>query len=518
MDRDEARAKAKDSLEFYGRHFLKILDKAGELRPLELNSAQRIVHDRIEDMLARKGYVRVYVVKGRQQGISTYVQARFRHKMKHRPGVKCYTIAHEIASTQNLLKMAKRYQQHEPDWAKPVLGASNANELWLSRIDSRLEIVTAGTGNVGRSGTAQLLHGSEAAYWPDPESTWAALGQVVPSGDAMAGTEVIIETTGNGPNDFATRVRLALDGSTDYEVIFVPWFMQSEYRIEPPAGFTLSDEKDDETQQSEVEVAEAYGLRLDQMAWRRSKINTDFKGSVVRFMREYPGTIEEAFTASGESSFFRPLLVSRCQKTDLPGTGRMMVGCDPAISDDGDRCGVTVRQGRRTHMIKGYQGKTGPQIAAMLANLIRKYRDTPHGVRVFLDVGGLGVVIYQILVDAGLGDWVQPVNFGSSAVDEEQFTNLKAELYWNAREYLKMGATLPKDPIILTEFVSTRSEEDVQNRIKIESKKSVKKRYGRSPDLLESFVLTFDQPTKGHEAPFKPIDDGSRTVESYFRE
>jgi len=514
MDRAEVLARAAADFEFYAKHFLKISDKRGELAPLELNSAQRIVHERAEDMLRRKGYVRLMVVKGRQQGISTYAQARFRWKMKHRMGLKCYTIAHELKSTQNLFKIAKRYQENEPAWARPEVGASNANELWLSRLDSRLEVVTAGTGNVGRSGTAQLLHLSEAAYFPDPTATWAALGQVVPSGDLREGTEVLVETTGNGPNDFAERTRMALAGSSEYEVVFVPWFMQTEYRQDPPPDFQLSEDVDEASGISELSVAQTYGLRPDQMAWRRSKILTDFKGSVVAFMREYPANIEEAFITGGATSFFPAMLVSKCQKTPMPATGRILIGCDPAVSDDGDRCGVTVRQGRRTLLMRGYKGKTGPQIAAMLRSLVDKYRD--KGVRVFLDVGGLGVVIYQILCDAGYEDWVQPVNFGATAENDEMFANCKAELYFRSREYLQMGASLPEEGIVLSEFVSTGSDEDPHGRIRIESKKSVKKRYGMSPDLLESFVLTFAFPTAAAPKRETPINDGSMTADRYW--
>lgn len=690
MDQAKAEefAKAADDLEYYGKHFLVIADKRGHQVPLEFNSAQRIVHERAEEMLKRKGYVRLIVVKGRQQGLclapetrvltadmrwvridqlslgdrlvacdefslgrhdhrkmrtasveaiwrsrraslritlddgrsvicsgehrwlyrnsntttrwlpasrmriggfmrsvtdapwgesglddawfggmidgegapwyegkrlphdgwhrivsieqlggrdlvdiqtstgtfiaeglvshnSTYVQARFRHRMKHRAGSKTYTVAHELKSTQNLFKMAKRYQEGEPDWSRPALGASNANELWLSKLDSRLEIVTAGTGDAGRSGTAQFLHGSEAAYWPDPESTWAALGQVIPSGDLMAGTEVIIESTGNGPNDFAERARMAQKGEGDFELVFVPWFMQAEYRQEPHPGFELSEDEDPDTGVSEKQVAETFGLRLDQMAWRRSKINTDFKGSVTRFMREYPAHIEEAFVTGGSASFYPAMLVARAQRTELPATGRILIGADPAVSDEGDRFGLCVRQGRRVHMLKGYRGKTGPQIAAILRNLIDKYKG--NGVLVMLDVGGLGIVIYQMLCDWGLDDYVQAVNFGSAAIDDETFANRKAELYYKGREFLKLGGHLPPAGEIMTEFVSTRSDEDVMGRIRIESKKAVKKRVGFSPDLLEAYVLTFDDPAIAVKKRDKPIQDGAMTADQYWQ-
>lgn len=514
--RSEILLRAKQEFPFYAEHFLRIRDKRGEIVPLRLNSAQRIVHEKIEDQLRRKGRVRVIVVKARQQGISTYFQARIRWLMKHRPGIKVYTIAHEQASTNNLFEMAKMFHEAEPEWARPKLGASNEKELYLAELRSKLEIATAGTKNTGRSGTAMVLHASEAAYWQDPDANWAAIGQVVPTGQGVdEGSEIYVESTGNGPNDFARRVMMALAGQGDYEVVFVPWYMQEEYRIAPPAGFRLREEKGEDEDASEAEIAATYGLSDAQMAWRRLKIETDFKGDARRFAREYPSNLQEAFSNPSKKSFIPATLVMRAQRTELPATGRIVIGCDPAVSDDGDSCGVVIRQGRKVHLGRLFKGKTGPQIASLLIKLIEKYRENPNGVRVFIDVGGLGIVIYQIVVEAGYGDWIEPVNFSSAAIDDTRFANRRAELYSEVKEYLRLGASLPADPIWLADLTATGSEEDSQGRIRMESKKNVRKEYGASPDLADALAVTMAVPLQPKRKPQR-VNDGSLTVEQYF--
>lgn len=506
--------RARADLGYYCEHFLRIKDKRGEIVPLLLNDAQRIVHDKIEDQLKRKGRVRVIIVKGRQQGISTYCQARIRWLMKHRPGLKAYTIAHEQASTDNLFAIAKLMHEMEPAWARPQLGAANAKELYLSHLRSKLEIATAGTRHTGRSGTAQILHASEAAYWEDPDANWAAIGQVVPTGEGVdQGTEIYVESTGNGPNDFARRVMLALGGQSDYEVVFVPWYLQREYRITPPAGFTLREDKGEGENESEAEIAEAYGLTDEQMAWRRLKIDTDFKGDANRFAREYPANLQEAFSNPSKQSFIPASLVIRAQKAQIPATGRILIGCDPAVSDDGDTCGIVIRQGRRVHLGKRYQGKTGPQIAAMLIKLAERYKD--NGVRIFLDVGGLGIVIYQIIQEAGYSDYVQPVNFSWAATEDTRYANLRAELYGELREYLRLGAQLPADPVWVAELTATGSTEDAQGRLLMQPKKQVRKEYGQSPDLADALALTFALPVQPKRKPSR-VNDGSMTLADYL--
>ena len=69
-----------ESLEVFGAHCLKIADKGGRLIPFEMNRAQRYLHQRLEKQIKETGKVRAIVLKGRQQGVSTYSAARFYHR------------------------------------------------------------------------------------------------------------------------------------------------------------------------------------------------------------------------------------------------------------------------------------------------------------------------------------------------------------------------------------------------------------------------------------------------------
>jgi hypothetical protein len=254
--------KLKDDLPYYAGKCLRVRSKSGKLVPLALNRAQRYVHDRLEEQRARTGKVRALILKGRQQGVSTYVGARFYHRATHHRGQRVFILTHEEAATLNLFDIVDRYHEHCPALVRPSTGAANARELRFDRLDSGYKVGTAGTKGTGRSSTIQLFHGSEVAFWPNAESHAAGILQAIPD---EPGTECILESTANGMGNFFHNAwQSAERGEGDFQAIFVPWFWQDEYRRRVPEGFARDEE--------EMMLAELYGLDDEQLVWRRNKI------------------------------------------------------------------------------------------------------------------------------------------------------------------------------------------------------------------------------------------------------
>ncbi len=82
----DTKARLDADLEFFATEHLRIRTKSGAIEPLAFNRAQRFVHDRLEAQRAATGRVRALILKGRQQGCSTYVGARFYHRCSRRGG------------------------------------------------------------------------------------------------------------------------------------------------------------------------------------------------------------------------------------------------------------------------------------------------------------------------------------------------------------------------------------------------------------------------------------------------
>ena len=154
----------------YAPTHLKIRTKTGGIDPFVFNRAQLHIHSKLEEQKAATGKVRALILKGRQQGCSTYVAGRFYHRVTHAVGLRCFILTHEDAATQNLFEMVNRYYDNVDEAVKRRTGAANAKELNFADLDSGYKVGTAGTKGAGRSSTVQLFHGSEVAFWPNAES------------------------------------------------------------------------------------------------------------------------------------------------------------------------------------------------------------------------------------------------------------------------------------------------------------------------------------------------------------
>jgi hypothetical protein len=491
--RDAKRKRLKDDFVYYAPRCLQIIDKSGDLVPLELNKAQLYVHLRLEKQLREKGKVRALVLKGRQQGISTYVQARFMHKQSFRKGRTAYVLTHLADSTDTLFNMTKMMHESLPEFVKPIVGTSNDKELVFSRLKSRYSVATAGSKQVGRGKAIQLFHGSEVAFWPNPDTIWPGLGQAI---SKMNDTEIILESTANGVGgDFHTRWRMAERGESEYEAIFVPWFWQDEYTETPPRDFIATDEEEN--------LRHLFGLTDGQLYFRRRKIADDFKGDETRFQQEYPNTAAEAFVSAKRDSLIAVphILAARKETSIAPSiTVPLLIGCDPARYGD-DRTAIVWRRGRVVYNVRLLKQASTMQVAGILAKIIDK--DQPE--KVFIDIVGLGVGIYDRLEELGYGDIVIGVQASEKADEDDLYYNKRAECWTRMRDWFAAKPVrIPDSDEFQADLVEPGYTYDSKSRIKIEKKEDIKKRGGLSPDIGDALSLTFAENVKPKDRTPEP--------------
>ena len=164
----------RDNFEQYAKGCLKIRLKratAGtpKIAPFLFNKAQRFINMRLDEQKAQTGQVRALLLKGRQQGCSTLVGGRFYHLTTHSSGLKTFILTHREDATNTLFAMVKRYHDHCPEMLQPHTSYSNRKELVFDMLDSAYALGTAGAGDVGRSDTIDLFHGSEVAFWKNTD-------------------------------------------------------------------------------------------------------------------------------------------------------------------------------------------------------------------------------------------------------------------------------------------------------------------------------------------------------------
>jgi hypothetical protein len=491
----DARAKAElllNDLEFYARNCLHIRTKSGTVSPFTFNRAQRYIHDKLEEQRKTKGKVRALILKGRQQGCSTYVAARYYHHVTTSKGVRVFILTHEDPATQNLFEIVNRYHENCPEYVKPSTGAANAKELYFDQLDAGYKVGTAGTRAVGRSSTVQLFHGSEVGFWPHADQHAAGVLQAVPD---LPGTEVILESTANGMADigafFYAKWRDAERGDGDFVPIFVPWYWQEEYHREVPPDFIMDED--------EQEYKALYKLSDGQIAWRRNKI-TELKDASL-FKQEYPATSAEAFQMSGHDSFIPAKLVAKARKATVNASGPLVIGYDPAHMGD-DRHSMAWRQGRRVIRVVSRSKLNTMEGAGWAKQVIDEHKPA----RMFIDVGGVGAGVYDRLMEMGYGKVVRAVNFGSSPLEPARvdkdgkplggYLNRRAEMWGKSKDWLEEepGVQLPDEDSIQADACGPTYKYDSLTRLQIEKKEDMRRRNVPSPDEWDAIALTFAEP------------------------
>lgn len=471
----------RSDLAVFAQRILRIRPKAGGSSiPLVFNEAQRFLHQRIEAQLADKGKVRAIILKGRQQGISTYAEARLYWMLSHRKGQKGYILTHEQKATDNLFGMVDRYYREAPEEYRPHLGASNAKELVFDLLDSRYEVATAGSKDTGRSGTAQYMHGSEVAFWQHAADHLAGIGQVVPD---EPGTEILLESTANGTaNVFHELWTLASAGRSEYMTVFIPWFWQQEYVAPVPQGFALSAE--------EEEYRQAHGLLASQMAWRRRKIDTDFRGDIGLFDQEYPASADVAFASSSPRALIKGALVAAARAArGVEAVGPIVWGLDPAEYGD-DETSVAERQGRVGRRLASWVGLGTMETVGRVGVMIDKLPPERRPVAIFVDATGIGTGVCDRLREEGYP--AVRVHFGEKARDETQYVTVRDEMWGEMSAWLAdKPASIEDSDTLAAQLTSVQYSYDSKRRMKMEAKELMKKRGLRSPDDADALALTF---------------------------
>jgi hypothetical protein len=283
----KVRTKLLNEFDFYSKAALKIRTKSGSVSPLELNPAQRILHEAVSKQLQTEKKIRVVILKARQQGLSTYTGGYLYFAVSQRPAQKAMVITHHADSTRALFDMTKRFHDHCPEILRPHTKYSSRREISFDVLDSSYVVATAGGDSIGRGETLTHVHASELAFWPKTAASenWNGLVQAVPN---TKGTAVFVESTANGVSGiFYDLWKGAVDGTNGYVPVFIPWFADPTYREPLPDNF-------------ERTPAAKYDLDDKQLMFRRRKIA---QNGIDLFRQEYPAEPEEAFLTTGRPVF-----------------------------------------------------------------------------------------------------------------------------------------------------------------------------------------------------------------------
>jgi phage terminase large subunit len=215
---------------------------------------------------------------------------------------------------------------------------------------------------------------------------------------------------------------------------------------------------------------------------RYGRTSTNF---LVRVEAEFP-------TADADTLISLDLIeAAMVREVEVHETDQEIIGCDPARFGD-DRTAIIVRIGKKVVEKIVVTKHDNGEVAGRLIALKRKYK----GAKIIVESNGLGGGVIDFLThhvkdtkEFPKSDIVE-VNVSEKAIEDEKYQNVRAELWDTMADWLKEGS-IPENDEDFREGADVKYKFTSKGKIQIEDKDDIKKRIGKSPDVLDALAVTF---------------------------
>jgi phage terminase large subunit len=177
---------------------------------------------------------------------------------------------------------------------------------------------------------------------------------------------------------------------------------------------------------------------------------------------------------------------------EVPAYGELALGVDVARFGDDETIIQPVR-GTFSWEPTAVTGD-GNEVADEVVRVALSLRQKPlERVRVNVDGIGVGASVVDALrrhteVQAGR-IYVVDVNVGEKADAEEDYVNLRSQVWFGLRDWLRDGGALPPDEQLTSELLAPTYTFDSRNRKKVMRKEDIRKLLKRSPDRADALGL-----------------------------
>lgn len=222
---------------------------------------------------------------------------------------------------------------------------------------------------------------------------------------------------------------------------------------------------------------------IDQMRRTYGEESNAFR---VRVLGEFP-------RAELDSAIPRELIEQALTRQVTQETGDVVWGVD--VADGGnDRASLSKRRGKK--MLGPPLWKAGYETMQVVGWIKQEWDETPAHLRpslILVDSIGIGAGVWQRLRELGLP--ARGINVSELPALKDRFKNLKTELWFKAREWFEgrdVQIVNDEKEYFIEELAAVRYlPPESSGKIRTEAKRDTKKRLLRSPDLADSFILTF---------------------------
>lgn len=282
---------------------LSIVDKSLQTQRLDecINWAQIELIQAVERQMRAGKPVRIIILKARQLGQSTIIEALLFTLAFAIERMRGMVIAHDLPSSQGLLQMTQFYWDTYPFKDLFTTKYRGQKHLEWNETGSSIKVQTAANTKAGRSQTLQFVHASEVAFYDKASELMAGLLQSMPN---LPETFLFLESTANGVGNYFHQTWLMAEaGQNDFIPLFFPWYKHPEYVMEVYQPLGVLDEEERLLSRFFLSLGMDPGEIDQRLTWRRYTIRNNLRNDVLLFHQEYPTTPEEAFLSTGKNVF-----------------------------------------------------------------------------------------------------------------------------------------------------------------------------------------------------------------------
>ena len=245
----------------------------------------------------------IMILKPRQKGASTIAEAVCYRHMRTHENLNGALMGDVQSTSDKVFEMFRTYAAEDAypyaDGKPNInLDKTTTDEITLGS-GSKWWKETAGSSNAGRSGTVQVLHLDEVAYFPSSDTkdpTTAVLGAFYKEGPMSLG---FATSTAKGATGWFHDTWW---GDNDWFKVFAAWYEFDDASASFPTPQARQHFERTMTKDELVEQI-LYNVTVEQLHWRRKKIKTDYKGDTGKFRQEYPSSAQGAFLSSSRMRF-----------------------------------------------------------------------------------------------------------------------------------------------------------------------------------------------------------------------
>ena len=141
------------------------------------------------------------------------------------------------------------------------------------------------------------------------------------------------------------------------------------------------------------------------------------------------------------------------------------------------------------------------RIGYKVEGVIREYiSDTEQPCAIGVDVNGIGRGVHSYLTTTARLKNVHAINVGEETSDKPRFHRLRDEIWWGARDAFEEKRIVfqlnkdlqvpPETDVLIGELTTIKWTDENGGKIKVESKKDMKKRGLKSPNHADAFNIT----------------------------